>query len=198
MSFTVKNCRVTVSFFFVAMAAVLLLEDQSGMAEIAFLAAALHESGHLCVMRLFGVEPSQIRFTPFGIDIVKSRCIDRSYQRDVLISLAGPGANVAVALIFSAWLPVFQRFVLANFVLALFNLLPIEPLDGGQALYSLLCIKFSADRSAKTVSIVSFIVLTPLAIIGFLALFRSPWNYSLLLVCGYLMALLLFKNGRYY
>ncbi len=199
MSFTVKNCRITVSFFFVAMIALVLLEDKSGTALLAFAAAALHEAGHLSVMHIFGVKPSQIRFTPFGIDIVKSCCADRSYQRDVLISLAGPCTNIIAVFLFSALQSAtLYRFVLINLIFAMFNLLPIEPLDGGQALYSLLCMKFSADQSAKAVSVISFAVLTPLAVIGFLTVFRSQGNYSLLLVCGYLMILLLFKNGRYY
>ena len=72
MSFTIKSCRITVDFLFVAMLTVLLLGDKTGIAQIGILAAMLHEAGHLTVMHLFGVEPSQIKFTPFGIDIIKS------------------------------------------------------------------------------------------------------------------------------
>jgi stage IV sporulation protein FB len=199
MSFTVKNCHITISFLFVAMLAVLLLEDKSGTALVGILAAALHETGHLVTMNAFGVKPSQIRFTPFGIDMIKSGCADHSYQRDALISLIGPCVNLTVALLLhTLQIPGCNRFVLANLVIAIFNLLPIEPLDGGQALYSLLCIRFSADQSAKAVSVVSFLVVTPLALAGFLILFHSPGNYSLFLVCVYLMVLLLLKNGRYY
>lgn len=199
ISFLFKNCRISISFFFIAVVTFLLLEDKSGTAVLAFTAAALHETGHLLLMYRFGVRASQIRFTPFGIDIEKSSCADRTYQRDALISLAGSGVNLAAALLFGVLqFSVFYRFVLINLFLALFNLLPIEPLDGGQAFYSILCTRFSADRSAKIVSIVSFVVLTPLAVVGFLLVFRSPGNYSLLVVCGYLMTLLVFKNGRYY
>ena len=199
MCFIIKNCHITVSFFFVAMVAVLLLEDKSGTVIPALLSAALHEIGHLLVMYTFGVKGSQIRFTPFGIDIEKSCCTNRSYQRDALISLAGSATNIAVALLLGILnFTMFYRFILINLALAGFNLLPIEPLDGGQALYSLLCMRFSTERAAKVVSIISFVVLTPLSIAGFLTVFRSPGNYSLLLVCGYLMMLLLFKNGRYY
>lgn len=199
MSFTLKNCRITIDFLFVAMVAVLMLWYKSGVAQIGILAAALHETGHLAVMGLFGVQPSQIRFTPFGIDIIKSCSLKRSYIRDVLISFAGPGVNVVAALIFYLFIQSAEHpFIIANIVLATFNLLPIEPLDGGQALYSMLCLKLNADRAAKIVNVSSFVALTPLAILGFLILFRSPGNYSLLVVTIYLISLLLFKNGRYY
>jgi stage IV sporulation protein FB len=199
MCFTVKNCHITISFYFVAMLTILLLEDQSGTAFIGILAATLHETGHLVTMRAFGVKPSQIRFNPFGIDIIKSCCADHSYQHDALISLAGPGANAVAALLMCTFQnPATTCFILVNLIIALFNLLPIEPLDGGQALYSILCIKFSADQSAKIVAVISFLVVTPLAVFGFLILFHSPGNFSLLLACGYLIVLLVLKNGRYY
>ncbi|HCB90627.1 MAG TPA: peptidase M50, partial [Ruminococcaceae bacterium] len=41
-------------------------------------------------------------------------------------------------------------------------------------------------------------LLAPLALVGFLILLRSRWNFSLLLVCCYLLALLLLKKeGQY-
>lgn len=198
MTFTVKNCRITVSFLFLAALALFLLEDRSGGAIPAFLAALLHESGHLAVLRLFGARLSEVRFTPFGIDMVKSGGTDRSYGKDALISLAGPAANLAVLLVCLLFhREIKSPFVLANGVFAGFNLLPIEPLDGGQALHSLLCLRMTEAGAGRAVSVVSFLVLTPLAIFGFLALFQSPWNFSLLLVCVYLMFLLVLKRGRY-
>ncbi|WP_312693642.1 metalloprotease [Caproiciproducens sp.] len=199
MSFSIKNCRVTISFLFIAVLAVFFLFDKSGMAVLGIFSAMLHESGHLAVMFAFGSEPSQIKFTPFGIDMIKTAGMDRSYWRDAAISLAGPGANFAVALLFYIIdAHYFHHFILANLVLAGFNLLPVEPLDGGQALYSVLCIKLNSTQSAKIVSVTSFAVLTPLAIIGFIFLFQSNGNFYLFTVCVYLILLLLLKNGRYY
>jgi stage IV sporulation protein FB len=169
------------------------------MAFAGIFAAALHETGHLAVMWLFRVKPSLIRFTLFGIDLVKSDCAGHSYWHDALISLAGPGVNFAAALLLRLFLvEAGNPFLTANIAFALFNLLPIEPLDGGQALYCVLCTKFHAEQAAKAVSVLSFLTLLPLAAVGFLILFRSPWNFALLLTCGYLMVLLVLKNGRYY
>ncbi|MBE6830967.1 MAG: peptidase M50 [Ruminococcaceae bacterium] len=199
MSFSIKNCRVTVDFLFVALLAVFFLFDRSGMAVLGLSCAVLHELGHLAVMAAFGAAPSQIRFTPFGIDVIKSAGIDRSYWRDAAISVAGPGTNLAAALICTLVNErYFHFFILANLVLAGFNLLPVEPLDGGQALYSVLCTRLNSTLSARIVSVTSFAVLTPLAAIGFLFLFRANGNFYLLTVSVYLIFLLLYKNGRYY
>ncbi len=198
MSFTINGCRVTVSFFFAVFVSVLLLNDKSGIALAGFLAAALHELGHLGVMAILHVKPLKIRFSPFGIDIVKSCCTGHSYWHDTAISFAGPGINLFTAFILAVFSIPANLFIVANLAMGVFNLLPIEPLDGGQALYCLLCVRFGTDRSSRMVAIVSFCVILPLSVAGFLLLLRSPGNFSLFLVSCYLMALLVLKRGRYY
>jgi Zn-dependent protease len=76
-----------------------------------------------------------------------------------LVSLAGPGSNLALALVFGLalrFLPlaelnpalvlVFSYIVFLNILLAIFNLLPIPPLDGSHILFSFLPKSFDALR----------------------------------------------------
>jgi len=76
-----------------------------------------------------------------------------------LVSLAGPGSNFAIALIFGLalrFLPlaelnpalvlIFSYIVLLNIFLAVFNLLPIPPLDGSHILFTFLPRSFDALR----------------------------------------------------
>ena len=190
MEFTIKNCRIEISFLFFATLTFSLLCDRSGIAGIGVLAAILHESGHILLMNIFGIPPRKIKMNPFGIDIVEG---DR----------AGPTANLLSFFALLAWFSVWpQRYLFflsaANLGLFLFNILPIEPLDGGQALYSFLCLRFPEAQAAHITEVVSFFALFPLAAAGFLALFRSGYNFTLLLAAGYLAALLLLKKGRYF
>lgn len=67
-----------------------------------------------------------------------------------LVGAAGPGANLAIALVFGLILrfgnnlissnlgSLFTTIVLLNLVLAVFNLVPIPPLDGSKILFSFL------------------------------------------------------------
>ncbi|HBV58003.1 MAG TPA: site-2 protease family protein [Candidatus Magasanikbacteria bacterium] len=70
-----------------------------------------------------------------------------------MVGLAGPAANIATALIFSIFIRAvgipsssfifsiisfFTLIVYANIVLAIFNLMPIPPLDGSKILYAVL------------------------------------------------------------
>ncbi|QAT49596.1 peptidase M50 [Caproiciproducens sp. NJN-50] len=199
MTFSVGGCRITFSYFFFALVALLLLFDRSGVAAAGLAAAALHECSHLGVMYAFKSLPEEIRFNIFGIDIVRNSRPDRGYWKDAVVSLSGPAANLLAAGLFYVFRSAADRnMMLANFTLFLFNILPIEPLDGGQALYALLCLRWEPSAACRAVGIVSFLFLAPLSAVGFLTLFHSPGNYTLLLVCIYLMCLLVFKRGKYF
>jgi len=77
-----------------------------------------------------------------------------------IIALAGPAVNISIAIIFSIFLrlmpyvapatemtsdiaSVFITIVITNLVLAIFNLVPIPPLDGHHVLYAILPDRFN-------------------------------------------------------
>ena len=69
------------------------------------------------------------------------------------VAVAGPGANILVALIFglairffplpASILTIFSIIVILNLILAIFNLVPIPPLDGSHILFTFLPEKFA-------------------------------------------------------
>ncbi len=76
-----------------------------------------------------------VQFDPFNL---------KNPRRDAaIISLAGPVSNLILAVIFAigvrmAGLTLLIPFVFLNVALAIFNLVPIHPLDGGKILIGLL------------------------------------------------------------
>lgn len=75
----------------------------------------------------------------------------KSERDELKVALAGPGSNIILALLFSllarlayampnfaAMAGFFALIVIANIGLAIFNLLPIPPLDGSKLLYLLI------------------------------------------------------------
>lgn len=106
------------------------------------LAALLHECGHLAVLWLLGgrVERLSLRLTGAEIGYRSERL---SYGGEVLLALAGPGINLLCACLCAVltrlWSePRLYRFIGCHLALALFNLLPALPLDGGRVLKALL------------------------------------------------------------
>ncbi len=76
-----------------------------------------------------------VQFDPFNL---------KNPKRDAaIISLAGPASNIIFAVILAIILrltqsPIISPFIILNIVLAIFNLIPIHPLDGGKILVGLL------------------------------------------------------------
>lgn len=196
MTFRAGNCRVTVGIPFLAVVALVLALDRSGIAFAGFVCGALHEAAHIAAMKKLGNMPEQMRFTAFGIDIVR-RSEQRGYSRDALVSLAGPVANFSAAvLLFCIPQTRHSVYFYANLVLFAFNALPIAPLDGGQALRALLCTKTEPEKAERIVTAVSLSLLVPLATAGFFVLIQTGWNFTLLLAACYLAALLILKRER--
>ncbi len=191
-----------ISFPFVAFTTCLLLMDASGTAAWGLLAAAAHEAGHLLVLFCGQTPPKEIRIQLFDLAIVDGGSSGRSYKQDIALYFAGPAVNLLMAAVFYAlyclWkLPFFPTFASINLLLGLFNLLPVEALDGGQILYALLAPGLGELRAERAVVLLSFFVLLPLAALGFFILLRSQYNYTLLLLSCYLMAALLFKRKNW-
>lgn len=108
--------------------------------------AALHELGHWAVLRLYHVPAEQLRITALGCVM---RTAPLSYRVEARCAFAGPGVNF---LLFMLSVRIFPAFALVNLSLALFNLLPLWPLDGGRLLRAMLCSRLAPDNAQKAES----------------------------------------------
>jgi Zn-dependent protease len=91
------------------------------------LAMALHEAAHVVAAIAVGIKVKSVGFCWKGIYTVREA---GPPAKNVVVSLAGPLANVALMLCW-AWSPTFG---LANLCFAAFNLLPIQGSDGDRVL----------------------------------------------------------------
>ena len=104
------------------------------------IAAALHELGHIAALRRFVVAIDGVVLSAWGAQIHARELRRLSYGQELLVTLAGPTVNLLLSPLTAALslrLGWQDGLILAgaHAILGAFNLLPILPLDGGQALY---------------------------------------------------------------
>ena len=118
------------------------------------LSLALHEGAHLLSARLAGVRVESVSLMPFGGTARLGNLYALSTGQVLFVAAAGPLANILVLTASAAlcqWGALSPMAALTlmrvNLLLALFNLLPALPLDGGRVLYGLLAGRLGRTRA---------------------------------------------------
>ncbi len=133
-----------------------------------FACVVLHEFGHALAARRFGVSTKDITLYPIG-GIASLESMPEKPSQELLVGIAGPMVNLIIAALlwfylrlsgqsFDLWaitgshemaqIPFLWNLFFANIVLAVFNLIPAFPMDGGRVFRALL--SFFMDRTKAT------------------------------------------------
>lgn len=191
MTIKFKETKIHISFFFGLTVALMGLFDKTGTVFLCLLSGILHEAGHLTVLFLSREKPKEIRITPFGMRIERKDENLLSFRKEILCAFAGPLVNISLWLIFKG-----TYFSQINISIALLNLLPCEPLDGGKISENFLKLKTSKEKAEKISFIISCITVVPVMVSGVLILIESRYNFSLLLISFYLIFFIIMKKKK--
>jgi Zn-dependent protease len=102
----------------------------------------VHELGHVVQLRREGVKASAPLFIPFLGAVIAAKSLGKDAAAEARVGLAGPVLGSLAALVPLGIYAVtgdelFQALAFVGFLLNLFNLLPVLPLDGGRAMAAL-------------------------------------------------------------
>lgn len=190
MIFRIHNTRITLQFGFFAVPALVLCLGGGEHFLPAVLSCAVHEAGHIIAAWLCGMRIGEIRFGMLGIHMYGDTQTV-SYLRRAAVSLAGPLINFIGFLL---CLPLPQPYYAMQLVLFIFHIFPAVPLDGGTALYCVLC-SVMPERSAARWSMgISVVLAFLLGLLGFLILLQSRGNFTLLAAAMYIVIYIVLKQ----
>jgi Zn-dependent protease/predicted transcriptional regulator len=150
-----------------------------------FVSILVHELGHSVTARLYGVKVRRITLWLLG-GMAQFDEMPRQRGAEAVVAIVGPLVSIAVGV--ACWgalavLPaeaVSARFVLsylrsANIILAIFNMIPALPLDGGRVLRSLLALRLPHLRATQVAANIGKFLAIALGLLGL-------WSGNLMLV----------------
>jgi Zn-dependent protease len=166
-----------------------------------FVCVLLHEFGHALTARRFGIHTRDITLYPIGGVARLERIPERALE-EFWVILAGPAVNVVIAMLL---IPIgvvmglvrgeiagVTRFILdlgvLNLSLAIFNMIPAFPMDGGRVLRATLqpwLGRLAATEIAATIGLGLGMVL--LAGGFYAAVNAGPQGFMLMLLAGFVM-----------
>jgi Zn-dependent protease len=152
-----------------------------------FACVLAHEFGHIFTARAFGVATPDVTLLPIGGVARLERIPEKPYE-EFLVAIAGPAVNVVIALVLiamagarldqgslaaveSARVSMIDRLAAVNLFLAVFNMIPAFPMDGGRVLRALLATRLGFVRATEIAAAIGQGVAFAL---GFIGLFTNP------------------------
>src|SRR5882762_215253 len=155
-----------------------------------FLSVFGHELAHALMARAEGIEIEEIVLHPFG-GLARLRTEPQNPRAELRIAVAGPAASFLFGLLafggsqiaalgdYAATFVVFFLIAAGNFLLALFNLLPGYPLDGGRVLRAILWRRTgNMNAATRMAGICGMLIAAMLVLFGIYILIAPNWRPS--------------------
>ena len=146
-----------------------------------FACVVLHEFGHIIAARRYGIETPEVTLLPIG-GVASMKRLPTDPRQEFIVALAGPAVNLvigaALALAIGAFRPeqlgniddpdlsLAARLAAANLFLAVFNLIPAFPMDGGRILHAALSARMGAAKATAIAARVGQALAIGLGLLG--------------------------------
>lgn len=132
--------NVKIDIYLIISIVILLLFKQIEGFLIFYFFIILHEISHILVALCLKIKPLEVNFLPFGVN---AKFDFLNYRRkEIIVALAGPIFSSLVAYY-------FPQYRVQNLFIAIMNMMPIYPLDGGRVLKNSMILKYGIISASK-------------------------------------------------
>lgn len=197
------NIKINLKIFLFAI--IFYFTKQIHIYALLMLFAFCHEMGHLLCGIFMGLKPKSLKIMPMGLSIefeIYSKNIkDKLQTKKIWIALAGPITNIMIMIITmilgkNIVSTLYQEIIYSNLLIAIFNLLPIYPLDGGRILKEVIHIIKGRKRAIELTNYISNISMVLLTFVSSIAIYYYK-NLAILFIIVYLWCMIFIENKRY-
>lgn len=151
-----------------------------------FVTVVMHELGHALAAKNYGIQTKDITLLPIG-GLARLDRMPEKPAEELIVAFAGPLVNIVLALITGFFITFpentemlnaqlssgvnasnfFLHFFIVNIVLAVFNLIPAFPMDGGRVLRALLSFKFERHVATRIAARIGQFIAIGFILLGF-------------------------------
>lgn len=191
--------------------AIFIVTRQIEIYGILMLFALFHELGHMLAGIILGFKPNSLEIMPLGLSIGFENKLENYNKKikkgtlltlkKIIIAISGPITNLIFIILFLifpiSFLRINRELILyANILIAIFNLIPIYPLDGGRIAKGILHILFGRKEAYRYSYMISNITISVLTAISSIVILYLK-NIAILFILAYLWYLVIVENKRY-
>ncbi len=152
-----------------------------------FFTVFLHELGHALAAKRYHIVTRDITLLPIG-GVARLERIPEKPMEELVVAIAGPAVNIALAIMTALLLPFpsldewttalsggvdadnfFLNFFVVNLWLAIFNLIPAFPMDGGRVLRAILSMTMQRHKATLIAARIGQVLAIGFILLGFYA-----------------------------
>lgn len=195
--------RIRIDLKIIIFMVLFILTHQIKIYLIIMFFSIIHEMGHIIMGIIMKMRVDKVELMPLGLSVSFKK--DLNYinsENDVLeikkicVAVAGPLVSFLLIVLYTYIKPLYISqldAIYSNFLILIFNLIPLYPLDGGRIVKGILNIKFGERKSRILINRISNITMICITIMSSIAVYYFK-NIAIFLVCIFLWIITLQEN----
>lgn len=160
----------------------------------------IHEFAHLIVGITLGGKPKKMVISVFGVSLEFYSYVKAKSFYKIIFYAIGPITNILIALLLSCIYTeknlLIEKIITTNYMIGIFNLIPILPLDGGKIVKEIFKIFFKLETANKISIYGSKVILTIVSLVYSVLIIKIK-NIAILFLIIYLWYLYTLEERKF-